>query len=150
MEGITISKKLRVILGGVVIILISSLIFLLSVNIGLFSKYFIKKDFNNAFLARQTGNCDKFVSYLLIDKNNWIERCNKERNGEKDSIKSFSINKITINGNDSFLQVELIRDVYQEAVALALKGHDLPEGGYLVNYQMKKEGNRWFINQKMK
>jgi len=123
---------------AVLVLLIVMIYFFSNIDVGLFGKYFIKKDFEIAFLARQTGNCEKFVSYMLIDRNNWLEKCEKERDGKTDPIKDFIIQKITIDGNNAFLQVELRRDIYR-----------LPEVGYLVNYQMKKQGNKWFINQRI-
>lgn len=133
------------------IMLVAVIYFFVSIDIGLFSKRFIKKDFETAFLARQTGNCERFVSYLLVDQNSWRGRCEKERDGgEASPIKDFSIQEITVEGNEAFLQVELIRDNYEAAATLAFKGHDLPEGGYLVSYRMKRNHNRWYINQEMR
>lgn len=118
-------------------------------DIGLNSKYFIRRAFQDAFLARQTGNCEKFRSYNLHDVDAWFERCIDERDLDKPPIQSFSIKEITIKGSGAFLQVELQRDTYSIAVRLATDGHKIPEGGYLVHYRMKRINGGWFIDQEV-
>ena len=117
-------------------------------DIGLNSSYFIKRDFATAFIARQTGDCETFQSYHLQEAGEWLARCINERNREDVyPIKSFKLKNINIRGNEAFLQVEIERDNYRVTTQLAIKGHQLPEGGYLVNYQMKRLNGRWFFNQ---
>jgi autonomous glycyl radical cofactor GrcA len=101
------------------------------------------------FHARQTGNCQKFASFILLDQEKWTERCIKERSSDEkvSSIRSFEIKEISIDGGQAFLQVELQRDTYFVESELAEDGHKLPQGGYLANYQMKREGTTWYLNQ---
>ncbi|MFH1968455.1 MAG: hypothetical protein ABIJ84_03655 [bacterium] len=84
------------------------------IDLGINSKFFIKKDFNQAFLYRTTGDCDAFTYYLNSDIESWKERCQKEKNHDKEPIRDFSIQKVSHNfGNDrAFLQVELKRNNY--------------------------------------
>jgi len=101
-------------------------------DIGLNSKYFVKKDFTEAFLLRQTGDCEEFVKYLNQDWANWDLRCYQEKSSVN-SIKNFKIKNITINGARSFLQVELLRN----------------KDSYVVNYEMVRSKGRWFIDQRI-
>ncbi len=103
-------------------------------DIGLNSKYFVQRDFSKAFLLRKTGNCEEFIKYINQDWYKWISRCYEEKNRENTySIKEFKVKDVTINGNRSFLQVELKRE----------------KDDYLVNYEMKRIRGKWFIDQQI-
>lgn len=113
-------------------------------DIGTHSKYFIKKDFNKAFIARQTGNCDLFKSYMINDQDKWYKRCVEESKkiDERSPIESFSIENITVNGDNAFLQVKLKRDLFSEELEEGKK-LDLD---YTVNYTMEKNNERFLLN----
>ena len=143
-----ISSRIQYFIATSIILLAVLISFFFIYDIGLNSRYFIQRDFRNAFLYRQTGNCDGFKSYHLQDADAWFERCVKEKTKDDGfPIKSFKIEEISIDGNKAFLQVELERDAYAVAAALAEKGHKLPEGGYLVTYTMERINGHWFFNQ---
>ena len=65
----------------ILIILIPILLFILIgsfvIDLGINSKFFIKRDFNQAFTYRVTGDCDAFINYLSSDIEKWKERCGK-------------------------------------------------------------------------
>jgi len=127
-----------------IIVLVMMLIFVLVasfiVDFGINSKFFIRKDFNQAFLYRTTGDCDAFASYLNRDVEEWKERCKREKNHDEKPIRDFTIQNISHNfGSDrAFLQVELKRNI---------EGKDY---SYSVNYEMKKVRFNWKIDQKYK
>lgn len=149
----TIMKiKMNIAFYKYILIFLAIIIFIFSflVNIGINNSYFIRKDFSQAFLARQTGNCYKFKYFVSQDKDNWFERCEEEKKGISDGIRKFEIKEITVDGNLAFLQVEIQRDLYKTKLDLSEAGHKLPDGGYLVDYQMRKIGMRWFINQELR
>lgn len=104
-------------------------------DIGLNGKYFVKRDFSRAFLLRQTGNCEEFIKYVNQDWYRWISACYEEKRNTNfgHPIKEFKVKEITINGDRSFLQVELKRE----------------EDDYVVNYEMKRIRGKWFIDQQM-
>ena len=139
MEG-KIRKNWKIILIGTffMVFIIFYLLFIL--DIGINSKHFIRRDFNNAFLYRKTGNCNKFKDYLLKDVEGWGERCIEEKDREGAPIKDFSIKSITVSGNTAFLQVELVRDIPE----LQLKGEESAYG-YVVIYDMEKIHKEKFL-----
>jgi hypothetical protein len=138
-EKIKTRKRLSVSMGFVVFFIL--IFFTFFYDIGFNSKYFIKKDFSQAFLLRQTGNCEEFVKYLNKDWANWVSRCYEEKEVKNDKvpIKDFAVKKITINGDRSFLQVEIHRDNI-------IKSSELE---YIVNYEMLRIKGRWFIDQQI-
>ncbi len=111
-------------------------------DVGTHSKYFVEKDFHKAFIARQTGNCDLFKSYMVNDQDKWYGRCVEEskNSGGRSSIESFSIENTTVDGNNAFLQVKLKRDLI-DAEWEQGKKLDLD---YTVNYTIEKT-NEWFL-----
>ena len=129
-------------LGMSVLISILVLIFagLFLMDIGINSKFFIKRDFNQAFQYRITGDCASFTDYLCRDIEKWNSTCEKEKTHSAEPIRNFTIQNISHKfGSDrAFLQVELTRNY---------KGK---EDMYSVNYEMKKVGLKWKINQEKK
>ena len=103
---------------------------------GIFDKFLIKHNFEKAFFYRTVGNCNAFIEYIATDRENWLNRCLKEKNREDTiPIKDFDVLRISHNGQDrkAFLQVQLTRG----------------ENSYTVNYEMVKEGLTWKINQEI-
>ena len=103
-------------------------------DIGLNSKFFIKRDFTRAFLLRQTGNCFGFIEYVNFDKDEMKRRCDTEKNRTDyriDPIKRFVIKGITVNRYRAFLLVEIQR------------GNKTNE----LNYEMRRNNGKWFLNQ---
>lgn len=108
-------------------------------DIGLRGDYFARRDFNNAFQFRQTGNCDKFGLFIMDTySKEWFNRCLDEKNRRNDyvPINEFTLKEVSFNGDQAFLQVELIRDM--PAIA------KVEDNKYIVNYEMKriKENNK--------
>ncbi|MDP2926943.1 MAG: hypothetical protein Q8N65_02305 [bacterium] len=159
-EKIKRNWKIILVYGSVIILLGLYLLFVL--DIGISSKYFIKRDFNNAFLYRKTGNCTMFKSYLLRDIEKWGETCIEENDGDGPAIKSFSIKDISVNGDSAFLQVELERSPTVEIRVLQVTGEIKDfEKAYSVNYTMQRQidtqrilfllpKTKWFINQELR
>lgn len=145
----------------IIVVIFLGLYFLFVFDIGLNSKYFVRRDFNDAFFYRKTGNCSEFKSYLVKDIENWGERCIKEKDGNKSSIINFSIKDISISGKSAFLQVELEREPTMEMKALEAKGEIKDfDWSYAVNYTMQKQNykrllfifpkTRWFIENEIR
>lgn len=130
------SNKLLLLTIGFIFIIV--VFFSYFYDIGLNSKYFVKKDFSQAFLLRQTGNCEEFVKYINKDWANWVSRCYEEKNNINDTIpiNSFAVKQITINSNRSFLQVEIKRI-----------NTDFKEYSYIVNYEMVRSRGGWLIDK---
>jgi hypothetical protein len=93
--------------------------------------YLAGKDFKKAFNARITGNCDRFMEHVAVDKDAWREKCDNEKTLHTDPFYDFNIRKITVNGDRAFIQCEMTR-VGQK---------------YPVTYEMILKGGRWMINQ---
>ena len=128
------------IFGIGVAVLISVFAGLFLIDIGINSKFFIKKDFEIAFQHRTTGDCASFADYLCRDAERWYSTCEKEKVHDAEPIRNFTIQNISHKfGSDrAFLQVELTRN---------FKGED---DIYSVNYEMKRVGLKWKINQEKK
>ena len=157
-------KNWRIILIVLGFLILMVLYFLFVFDIGLNSKYFAKKDFNNAFLARQTGNCNIFKDYVSEQyREIWYKRCINEK-GRIDNqfpIKTFTIKNITINQSKAFLQVEIERDIDIAARAIIEKelGRKF-EAIYTLNYDMQRTNltkflyilpkTRWIITNEIK
>ena len=109
------------------------------VDIGINSKFFIKRDFKKAFEYRVTGDCDSFVRYLNKDATKWKERCEQEKNGYR-PIRNFKIQNVShkLGSGRAFLQVELTRNV---------SGKDYSRS---VDYEMRKIGFIWKIDQNLR
>lgn len=110
------------------------------VDLGINSKYFIRKDFNNAFNYRVTGDCEAFVRFVNRDTENWRKDCESEKGNQIEKIRNFKIQAISYNfGSDrAFLQVELSRR------------SGASDSAYSVNYELKKVGLSWKIDQEKK
>lgn len=133
-----IKKNWLPILIVLIPLILSSLYFLFVFDIGLNSEYFIRRDFNRAFLFRQTGNCDVFKDYIISEyADDWAERCIEEKDKKSAlRIKEFSIKNITMAQDIAHLQVELKRDLYSAILSGEIKE---PSEGYVVNYETRKE-----------
>ncbi|MFC1630051.1 hypothetical protein ACFL06_00755 [Patescibacteria group bacterium] len=136
-----IKKNWKVTIISIFIIILLSTYFLFVLDIGINSKYFVRRDFNNAFLYRKTGNCTVFKGYFLKDVEKWGERCIQEKDKEGNPIKDFSIKDITVEGNTAFLQVELVRDIPE----LQLEQEKKADYDYVVNYSMEKRSKEKFF-----
>ncbi len=157
-----IKKNWKIVLVCGFLIIIVGLYFLFVLDIGINSKYFIRRDFNAAFLYRKTGSCTLFKSYLLKDVEEWGQRCIDENNLDTPQIKNFSIIDISVSGNSAFLQVELERSTTAQIRMLEATGEIKDyERAYSVTYTMQKQTDkkkflffipqtRWFINQELR
>ena len=97
-------------MGISVLVLIFVGLFLL--DIGINSKFFIKRDFNQAFEYRTSGDCVSFSNYFSRDNDKWKDTCEKEKkHDDATPIRSFKIQSIShkLGSNRAFLQVELTR-----------------------------------------
>ena len=121
---------------GLTIVAIFALLgyFLLVLDINLNSKYFVKRDFSNAFYARITGNCNEFGKHFIEEyANDWIERCFKEKRREDMvPIDKYKIKNISFGDDKAFLQVELTRT-------------NISEGAYTytINYEMERAEEKY-------
>jgi len=125
-------KKNKIVTFSIIVIIFIIPYFLFILDIGINSKYFVRKDFNSIFLARKTGNCAIFKEYITRDIEKWGERCITEKDRNYPQIKSFSIKEITIDNNLAFLQVELERDTEESHF-------------YLVTYNMQRTNKDRFL-----
>ena len=136
-------KKLNkpFIFGIGISVLVLVFVGLFLIDIGINSKFFIEKHFNQAFQYRSTGDCDSFANYLYRGVEKWRSTCEKEKAHDAQPIRTFVIQNIThkFGSNRAFLQVELTRR--------NAKGKDYT---YSVNYEMKKAGLKWKIDQEKK
>jgi len=98
-------------------------------DIGFNSKYFVKRDFNAAFHARTSGNCDEFIVYVVQEYDDeWFGRCLKEKKRDDTvPIDRYEIKSISQHNNKAFLQVELTRTSVSEGTFT-----------YTVNYEMER------------
>lgn len=142
------AKSSRVLVVAVAAFLILDVLYFLFVfDIGVNSKFFVKRDFSNAFLARTTGNCNHFKDYVNPDyQDQWGERCIAEKDRALPSIKNFSIKSIMVNGGSAFLKVELERD---PTIETELKVEDQWRlesiSKYEVNYDMRRSNSGRFL-----
>lgn len=118
-----------------------SLICLFSLDIGINSEFYIKRDFDQAFQYRMTGDCIIFGNYIYQaegtwteNKDKWIEACENEKNSI--SIRKFKVTAIThqLWSDTAFLQAEVTRNSANK------DGYT-----YAVSYKMKKSGLIWKI-----
>lgn len=128
------------ILGIAVAFLLLVFAGLFLIDIGINSKFFIKQHFTQAFEYRSTGDCNSFANYLYKDVDEWRSTCEKEKAHDDKPIRYFTVQNVSHKfGSDrAFLQVELTRNV---------EGKDYT---YSVNYEMKKDGLKWKIDQEKK
>lgn len=146
-----INKPWKIILIVVVsvFLVLSGMYFLFIFDIGLNSKYFVKRDFTKAFLARKTGDCYFFVQYIYSDKDKWYETCIKEKNQETAPIINFVIKDMTIRGNEAFLNVELQRQLDSALIiklSQKLNKEELERlERYRVNYDLIKDNSNKFL-----
>lgn len=129
------------ILGIGVAVLVAGFVGLFIVDVGINSKFFVKKYFHQAFQYRVTGDCAAFVQYVYQDSEQWNERCEKEKSKEKEPIKKFEIKTVTYKfGSDkAFLQAELTRNIKTKE-----------DYTYSASYEMKKMGLKWRIMNEIK
>lgn len=129
------------IFGSIIVVLI--LIFLFFLDIGINSKFYIKKDFSHAFQYRMAGDCISFSNYIYQpegtwteNKNRWIQRCENEKSQKSYSIMKFKVTTIThqLGSDTAFLQAELTRNSENK------NGYT-----YAASYTMKKNNLKWEI-----
>ena len=126
-------------IGAVILILVFAGLFL--ADIGINSKFFIKKHFNQAFQYRVTGDCTSFIGYVYQDSEKWNERCEKEKSRETEPIRKFEIQAVThkFGSNKAFLQAELTRNIKTKE-----------DYTYSASYEMKKSDLTWKIMNEIK
>lgn len=128
---------------SIVGITISFLIFVrfFLIDIGINSKFFIKKHFSEAFQYRMTGDCASFVEYVYQDHEEWNERCEEEKSNEKEPLRKFEVQTVThkFGSDKAFLQAELTRNIKSKE-----------NYSYSANYEMKKIGLNWKIMNEIK
>jgi hypothetical protein len=128
-------------LSSLLVLLILFIIAFFFIDIGINSKFFIKNAFNNSFEYRVSGDCVAFSNSLNRDKDKWKTICEKEKSySDATPIRKFRIQNISYKfGSDrAFLQVELTRLVSEK------------DYSYSANYEMKKVGFFWKIDQEQK
>ncbi len=77
-------------------ILVSIFAGLFLIDIGINSKFFIKRDFNQAFQYRTAGDCASFADYLYRDVEKWNSTCEKEKTDRHaEPIRNFTIQNIS-------------------------------------------------------
>lgn len=153
-------KILPPLITTLLLIIILGLYFSFIFDIGINSKYFVKRDFTNAFLARKTGDCTVFKGYIYTERDKWGERCIAEKNIDNPPIEEFNIKDITVHENLAFLQVELKRGVVPLIGELSKETIELIQKGYVVNYDLMKDNSqkslfifpitRWLIKNEYK
>ncbi|MGB2762117.1 MAG: hypothetical protein WBC21_01095 [Minisyncoccales bacterium] len=142
-----IKKNWKLILLFLSIIFFIILYFLFVFDIGLNSEHFVRRDFNGAFLARETGNCSLFKEYVSEQyKEEWNEKCMNEKDKSISPIRNFSIKNITIANEKAFLQVEIERELNIIARAEIEKelGREF-EAIFNFNYDMEKTNSDKFL-----
>jgi len=109
------------------------------VDLGVNSKYFIKKDFNSAFNYRVTGDCVAFAKFINNDIDKWKSACEEEKSRQSEPIRYYKIQAISYSlGSDrAFLQVELKRN----------NNAGTSDVTYSAQYELKKTGFVWKIDQ---
>ena len=124
-------------MGVAVLVFIFAGLFL--IDIGINSKFFIRKDFETAFDYLLTGDCASFNNYLYSGGDeNWCKGLHEFNSDIQ--IKSFEIQNLThkFGNNQAFLNVQLTF---------------ISEGKnkiYMINRQMKKTWLKWKIVQEKK
>lgn len=105
------------------------------------SKFLIKRDFNLAFQYRTTGDCDAFLVYINQDAQKWKEKCEEEKSNIAEPIRNFEIQQVSHKflSSKAFLQVELKRNFLKKDNYV-----------YSVNYEVKRDGFKWKIDQEVK
>ncbi len=99
------------------------------------TKFLIRKTFEKAFFYRAVGNCDTFVKYVSIDKDDWLKRCIEEKTNDGTvPIKDYKVLRVDFDDSHAFLQAQLTRN-------------DKP---YVVNYELIRNGLTWKIYQEIK
>jgi hypothetical protein len=130
-------KKTYLILIVCLIILLAIIFsFLFLIDIGINSKFFIKKDLNNAFNYLLSGDCASFSNYSY--NKNSEDACRSLINSASANIKDFEIKNLShkFGSKEAFLNVEL---TYIE------NGKDKT---LMVNIKMKKDNLVWKILSK--
>ena len=128
-------REYRFLLIFVAIILV---LVLFVFDIGINSNYFIRRNFNNAFMLRVTGDCQAFREYTNVSQDAWLQRCESEKKRSTMPIKSFHVLRISHSffSNKAFIQVELTKDNIETGKVLT----------YTASYDLKKVGMTWKIN----
>jgi len=93
--------------------------------------YFAGRNLERAFNARMTGNCEAFLKYVAVDRDNWQIKCENEKTLKTDPLYDFEVRKMTMSKEKIFIQAEITR-VSQK---------------YPATYEMALKGGTWMINQ---
>lgn len=128
-------------LGIIIPFIMVLLLGLFAIDIGINSKYFIKKSFNSAFTARQAGDCELFIKSVNRDVDEWKNKCEYEKQSINEPIRDFSIKTISYSffSDRAFLQVDLTRNNTSQE-----------RKNYSINYEMRKIDFVWKIDQEIK
>ncbi len=105
------------------------------IDIGINSKFFIKKDFETAFEYLLTRDCISFNNYLYSGGDeNW---CKGLHDIDGAQIKSFEIQNLSykFGSNQAFLNIQITAMAEGE------------EKIFMMNLQMKKVGLKWKIDK---
>jgi len=134
-------KRNKIYIASIIILLISIFAGLLLAYIKMNSKFFIKRDFIQAFRYRVTGDCSAFIEYIYQDNDKWNERCKKEKSRENEPIRKFEIQTVThkFGSDKAFLQAELTRNATNKE-----------DYTYSASYEMKRSDFKWKIMNEIK
>lgn len=96
----------------------------------------VRDAFNESMNLRLVGNCDVFADSVSKSdekaRENWGERCRKEKVGEMAPISDIVINRLSIKDDKAFIQANLTRSI------------DLGENvTYTGTYDLKLEDGKW-------
>jgi hypothetical protein len=141
------NAKISIVFCSIIILFVLSLFVF---DVGINSKYYITRDFSEAFGARMSGNCDKFIESVAQDSDGWKKLCLKEKNKEAPAINKYTIKEVSISGDKAFVQVELERDLY--LLNLQMKANnraEIKDTNYVTSYELIQRGlffKSWFLN----
>lgn len=127
-----------------VLLIVLTFLFTFFIDIGLNSKYFIKRDVNMMFTYRVTGDCDSFLNYIYSRDDQWegwMDICEKEKSNAVRPIEKFTIVNIShrFGSDKAFVQVLHTRSF-----------NDMRTYTYSKKYELIKDGLTWKINQEGK
>lgn len=104
----------------------------------------LKESFDEAMNYRLVGNCDSFADIVSKSdgkiREEWGERCRKEKVGEVSQINDISIKRFSIRDDKAFVQADVVRSAaFGEKVS------------YTATYDLAKEDGKWrLLNPKDK
>lgn len=96
----------------------------------------VRKAFDESMNFRLVGNCDSFADSASKSdeksREEWGERCRREKVGETVAISNIEINRLSIKDDKAFIQANLTRAI------------DLGENvTYTGTYELKLEDGKW-------